>query len=645
MSQMPEIVVKESSLKKMSLTVMFCSLVVGCAVGSNAHKPSLSPGVLAEQARLNQTDQTQTSRDVVVEANPDQVDISSDIDLSQDPDLPLQDLDAETLEQLLIMNFASFQNDWSTAITSGTLAATKSQDFRVARMATMLALRNTNYDEASEAAKIWLTLKPQSINAQNMNILSLVGSQQTEAAKTAIALQIAEQDIESYIKQLAGLLVRQKNPESGFDIADYMVQKYPQSAQVLLSAAYVAQVFKKYEAAEVWSDEALSLKPGWDLAAQLIANLLNEQNKLDQRAVFINQFVKKYPHSVAMRINHAAELGRAKRYVDAYQLMLEVLSDAPNNVNALQYAAALAEQLDNNKKSKQHLSKALRVEPKNDDARWSLARMAVRDKKYVTAERLFDQIEDESLYVRAQIQVANIRNQTQGLERAVNTLRALRPRTEDDFLQVAITRHYLLMSARQYDEAFGYINETLVYLPDNLELLYARALVAAELQKIGVAEADLRRIIAQQPKHANALNALGYTLADQTNRYAEAKELILKALVLRPSDAHILDSMGWVSYKLKDFATAIEFLKKAYAASPEAEVAAHLGEVLWESGEQDKARAVLLRSYAEDSDNPILKEVIERYGINLDSLAADAENAASDAAQVSPSTSPPAVSK
>lgn len=624
---------------------MFCSLVVGCAVGSNAHKPSLSPGVLAEQARLNQTDQTQTSRDVVVEANPDQVDISSDIDLSQDPDLPLQDLDAETLEQLLIMNFASFQNDWSTAITSGTLAATKSQDFRVARMATMLALRNTNYDEASEAAKIWLTLKPQSINAQNMNILSLVGSQQTEAAKTAIALQIAEQDIESYIKQLAGLLVRQKNPESGFDIADYMVQKYPQSAQVLLSAAYVAQVFKKYEAAEVWSDEALSLKPGWDLAAQLIANLLNEQNKLDQRAVFINQFVKKYPHSVAMRINHAAELGRAKRYVDAYQLMLEVLSDAPNNVNALQYAAALAEQLDNNKKSKQHLSKALRVEPKNDDARWSLARMAVRDKKYVTAERLFDQIEDESLYVRAQIQVANIRNQTQGLERAVNTLRALRPRTEDDFLQVAITRHYLLMSARQYDEAFGYINETLVYLPDNLELLYARALVAAELQKIGVAEADLRRIIAQQPKHANALNALGYTLADQTNRYAEAKELILKALVLRPSDAHVLDSMGWVSYKLKDFATAIEFLKKAYAASPEAEVAAHLGEVLWESGEQDKARAVLLRSYAEDSDNPILNEVIERYGINLDSLAADAENAASDAAQVSPSTSPPAVSK
>ncbi|MFT4635568.1 MAG: tetratricopeptide (TPR) repeat protein [Chitinophagales bacterium] len=645
MSQMPEIVVKESSLKKMSLTVMFCSLVVGCAVGSNAHKPSLSPGVLAEQARLNQTDQTQTSRDVVVEANPDQVDISSDIDLSQDPDLPLQDLDAETLEQLLIMNFASFQNDWSTAITSGTLAATKSQDFRVARMATMLALRNTNYDEASEAAKIWLTLKPQSINAQNMNILSLVGSQQTEAAKTAIALQIAEQDVESYIKQLAGLLVRQKNPESGFDIADYMVQKYPQSAQVLLSAAYVAQVFKKYEAAEVWSDEALSLKPGWDLAAQLIANLLNEQNKLDQRAVFINQFVKKYPHSVAMRINHAAELGRAKRYVDAYQLMLEVLSDAPNNVNALQYAAALAEQLDNNKKSKQHLSKALRVEPKNDDARWSLARMAVRDKKYVTAERLFDQIEDESLYVRAQIQVANIRNQTQGLERAVNTLRALRPRTEDDFLQVAITRHYLLMSARQYDEAFGYINETLVYLPDNLELLYARALVAAELQKIGVAEADLRRIIAQQPKHANALNALGYTLADQTNRYAEAKELILKALVLRPSDAHVLDSMGWVSYKLKDFATAIEFLKKAYAASPEAEVAAHLGEVLWESGEQDKARAVLLRSYAEDSDNPILNEVIERYGINLDSLAADAENAASDAAQVSPSTSPPAVSK
>jgi len=616
---MPEIITKKFSMIKNSLSVLLSLSLAACASGPVEHQPRLSPGLVAAQAKQQQSEQQ--SSDVVVEANPDQIRITPDSELSNDPDLPVQDLDAQTLEKLLLMNFASFQGDWSAAAENAIVAAQTSNDFRVARSATMFALQNGNYDESSEAAQTWLKLKPDSINAQNMNILSLVGSSQLDAAKLAIEAQIAEQNIDDYIKQLAGLLVRQRSPEAGFEIADYMVQKYSDSAQVFASAAFVAQTFKKYEAAELWADKALSIKPGWDLAAQLNANLLNEQNKLDERAAFIDQFVKDYPHSVAMRINHAAELGRAENYGDAYELMVQVLNDAPKNVNALQYAAALAEQLEDNKKSQEHLTRALRVEPKNDEIRWSLARLAVVDEKYATAERLFDEIQDETLYIRAQIQVANMRNETQGVRLAVNTLRALQPRTEADYLRVAITRHYLLMSAYEYDEAFGYVNETLVYLPNNLELLYARALVAAELGKVDIAEKDLTQIIAQQPEHANALNALGYTLADQTDRYEEAKEFIVKALALRPNDAHILDSMGWVSYRLNDFETAIEYLQKAYDASPEAEVAAHLGEVLWESGDIEKANAIFRKSFAEESDNPILNKVIERYGIQLDDKA------------------------
>ena len=603
---------------KTNLVLLLALSLAACVASPSKHQPRVSPGVLKEQAAQKESAAKQQDSDVVIEANPDQISITADAELSSDPDLPLQDLDVDTLEKLLVMNFASFQGDWSTATASAISAASSSKDFRVARSATMLALRNTDYDGSAKAAQTWLELKPDSINAQNMNILSLIGSEQLDAAKLAIKTQIGDQNVDDYIKQLAGLLVRQTNAEAGFDVADYMVQQYPESAQVLASGAFVAQTFKKYEAAELWIDQALSLKPGWDLAAQLNANLLAEQNKLDERAMFVDQFVKDFPHSVAMRINHAAELGRSKNYKDAYALMLEVLKDAPKNVGALQYAAALAEQLEDNKKSQGHLAKALRVEPNNDDIRWSLARLAVIDKKYVTAERLFDEIKDESMYVRAQIQVANMRNETQGVTLAVNTLRALQPRTEADYLQVAITRHYLLMGDHQYDEAFGYVNETLVYLPDNLELLYARALVAAELGKVDITEKDLRVVIAQQPDHANALNALGYTLADQTDRYQEAKELIGKALTLRPNDGHILDSMGWVLYRLKDFEASIEFLEKAYEASPEAEVAAHLGEVLWESGEREKASAVFLKSFEAESNNPILNKVIERYGIQFD---------------------------
>lgn len=613
---MPEIINKKCSLKKVVFNLSIVLSFTVCANGYAQHKPRLSQGVIKSQAQP-QGKEGRDGNDVVIEANPDQIRVAPNSELAIEADLPLQDVDADTLEQLLVMNFASFQQNWALATENGILAANKSKDFRVARTSTLLALRSDNYENAAIASQIWLELKPESVNAQNMNILSLVGAHEVAAAKISIEKQIGQQDIDAYIKQLAGLLVRQKNAEAAFEVADYMVQKYSESPQVLVSSAFVAQTFKKYEAAELWVDQALTLKPGWDLAAQLNVNLLGEQNKLDQRAMFIDQFVNDFPHSVAMRINHATELGRAKNYRASYSLMLEVLKDAPKHVKALAYTAALAEQLEDRKKSASFLKRALRVEPDNDEIRWSLARLALIDKKYVTAERLFDKIKDESLYVRAQIQVANMRNETQGVRAAVDTLRALQPRTEAGYREVAITRHYLLMGAHEYDEAFGYVNETLVYLPDNLELLYARALVAAELGKVDIAEQDLTKIIAQQPAHANALNALGYTLADQTERYEEAKILISKALVLRPNDAHILDSMGWVSYRLNDFETALEFLQKAYEASPEAEVAAHLGEVLWESGDTETAGAVFRKSFAEDRDNPALNKVIKRYGIQL----------------------------
>ena len=620
---------KEMNLSKISLAVALCLTLAACASGTIKHQPKLSTEAVSAESSSSDS-AAEENQDVVIEANPDQISIMPDSELSKDPDLPLQDLDTDTLENLLVMSFASFQGDWETATSGAVSAAASSKDFRIARAATLLALRNNNYQESAKAAEVWLELKPDSINAQNMSILSLLGSSQIDAAKTAIEQQLGEQDVDDYIKQLAGLLVRQPNPEAGFEIADYMVQKNPGSAQVLASAAFVAQAFKKYEAAESWVNQALVVRPGWDLAAQVNANLLAEQNKLEERAAFISQFVKDHPHSVAMRINHATELGRAEQFSDAYALMLEILKDAPKNANALRYAAALAEQLDDTKRAGEHLTKALKVEPSNDEIRWSLGRLAVIDEDFVKAERLFDEIQDESMYVRAQIQVANMRNETQGVELAINTLRALQPRTENDYLQVAVTRHYLLMSAHEYDEAFGYVNESLVYLPDNLELLYARALVAAELGKVEITETDLTKIIAERPEHANALNALGYTLADQTDRYEEAKVLITKALVLRPDDAHILDSMGWVAYRLQDYETAIEFLQKAYDASPEAEVAAHLGEVLWESGEQEKAHEVFKRSFSEDSDNPVLNAVIERYGIKFDDkngVSASSKNA------------------
>jgi len=583
-------------------------------LGACVSPPKLSGAEKAQSDAARAPGASEVTPDESVVVAPDS---AAEDEFENDANLPKLELDAKTLEQLLILNLASYQGNWSQASASALEAANSSQDYRVARTATLLALRDNDYDTAVKGADLWVALDEGSEDALNMRLVSQVGAGQVAAALESLAAHRKDKELDRHVKQTAGLLVRQRNADAAHQIAEHYVKSFPDSAQVMLSMAYTAETFERLDSAEAWVNKALELRPEWDLAAQMKTNMLRRQSKTEERAQFIAEFVKNYPQSTTMRINHAAELARAKDYQAALEMMKQVLDTAPRNVSALAYAAALAQQLEDTELAKTYYARALHEDPQNDDVRWSLARIAVIEKKYEKAEQLFGDVTSEENYIAAQIQVANMRYHTQGLKYAINTLRALEPETEAQYVEIALTRHYLLMQEHAYEEALGYINETLIYLPSNLDLLYARALVASEMRRLDIAEDDFRAIIASQPNHANALNALGYTLADQTDRYEEAEGFISRALELRPQDAHILDSMGWVAYRMNDFKKAIEFLEKAFAASPEVEIAAHLGEVLWEAGQQEKANEIWQGSYAEDDGNPVLNKTLERYGIDL----------------------------
>jgi tetratricopeptide (TPR) repeat protein len=148
--------------------------------------------------------------------------------------------------------------------------------------------------------------------------------------------------------------------------------------------------------------------------------------------------------------------------------------------------------------------------------------------------------------------------------------------------------------------------------PDSDDLLYARAMLAEDLDRLDLLEQDLRLLIQRDPNNASALNALGYTLADRTDRHDEALELIRRAFEIRPEDPAVIDSMGWVHYRLGDRTAALNYLRDAYARSPDPEIAAHLGEVLWVSGEQQQARAILDAALQAHPDNEVLRGTVER---------------------------------
>jgi tetratricopeptide (TPR) repeat protein len=157
-------------------------------------------------------------------------------------------------------------------------------------------------------------------------------------------------------------------------------------------------------------------------------------------------------------------------------------------------------------------------------------------------------------------------------------------------------------------------NTALGIVPGNSDLLYARALVAEKLGRIDILERDIRTILKTEPDNAHALNALGFTLADQTDRYQEAYGYLKRAIEIMPDDAAIIDSWGWVHYRLGDYDKAISLLRKALSQFDDAEISAHLGEVLWVTGDQQEARQVWQqRALKKSPDDPVLQNVMRRF--------------------------------
>jgi tetratricopeptide (TPR) repeat protein len=180
-------------------------------------------------------------------------------------------------------------------------------------------------------------------------------------------------------------------------------------------------------------------------------------------------------------------------------------------------------------------------------------------------------------------------------------------------VQLILAEAQLLRDAQAYKEAFDLLGKALERLPNYTDLLYDHAMLAEKVERLDVLEQNLRKVIQLKPDHAHAYNALGYTLADHNDRLGEAKNYIEKALKLSPDDPFIMDSMGWVEYRLGNLDEGISFLRKAFGVQPDPEIAAHLGEVLWAQGKRDEALKVWRESLKENPDNQLLNDTFKKF--------------------------------
>ncbi|MCW8828826.1 MAG: tetratricopeptide repeat protein, partial [Gammaproteobacteria bacterium] len=256
----------------------------------------------------------------------------------------------------------------------------------------------------------------------------------------------------------------------------------------------------------------------------------------------------------------------------------------------------------------------VRLGSRDEEARIALGQIAQMRGNRREAIDWFQSMPKGERYIEAQLLAAQLMAEEYGTDSALEYLRQLSLETESEHTQRYIAEAELLADAERHEEAMAVYNEALESSSEKTTLLYARALTAEKFGRIDLLERDLKQILNIDPNNVQALNALGYTLADRTERYAEAMRYIEQAYALQPEDAAILDSMGWGLYRLGRHQEALEYLRRAAEQLPrDAEVAAHLGEVLWVTGQQQKARQIWERALEVAPEHKVLNETVKRF--------------------------------
>ncbi|MDY6992115.1 MAG: tetratricopeptide repeat protein [Pseudomonadota bacterium] len=313
------------------------------------------------------------------------------------------------------------------------------------------------------------------------------------------------------------------------------------------------------------------------------------------------------------RLMYARMLANAQQFTQAIEQFQWLLPNYPDKADILYALGILSLQTEQLKTAKEYFKKLVHSEERLNTAYYYLGQIAETEDNLAQALSWYQKVDDGSNYLNAQARIALILVEQGQLDKALRHLHMVPVDNDEEALILTQFEAELLIEKQYYKRAMAVYNRALADEPDNVELLYMRALLAEKMGAITQLEQDLRRVLALEPDNVQALNALGYTLADHTQRYQEAYELIKQALSLRPNDYYILDSMGWVLYRMGHYAQAIKYLQKALEQQFDPEVSAHLGEILWNSGDREAAEAIWNKALEAFPDNPKLLEVIQRF--------------------------------
>lgn len=531
------------------------------------------------------------------------------------PVLPNVELSDELLFEFLLTEIASQRGDVALAVRGSSDLANKTRDPRLAMRAAQLALQSGQLDKAIEALKVWREVEPASPLAMRMYSSALLRSGRLdEARQELIAVLKAEQASAGHIfYQMYQMLAPYPDKEASLKLMIELAQPYPRVAEAHWAVAQLAQASGDQKLALDEARLARSLRPEWDLAASLEAFLL-QRNAPQQGLKVLSRYLSDYPDAHEIRLQYARALLEQKQFKQARDEFQRLADVNPGNPETAFAIALISLQMKDFKGAEEYLKQALSKGKKDHDTvRYYLGQLGEAKKSDDEAIGHYREVKGGEYLFAAQIRIAYLLSKRGQLAEALQQLHQLQAADDQQRVQLISVEAQLLREANRLSEAYQVMQNGLARMPDHPDLLYGAAMLAESIGKPDVFERLMRKLIRIQPDHAHAYNALGYGLMERNERIPEALQLVEKALQLAPDDPAIMDSVGWGYYRSGRLDESIKMLRRAFAGSPDPEIAAHLGEVLWQRGDKAEARKIWLDSLNDHPDSPELQAVIKKF--------------------------------
>jgi Flp pilus assembly protein TadD len=413
--------------------------------------------------------------------------------------------------------------------------------------------------------------------------------------------------------QMGRLLSASAEPEANLRVVRSLAGHYPSLPQAHFAVAQAASAAKDDALALAELRRAAELRPDWEIVAVYEAQLL-QRGSPAEAARRLAAYLEKYPDSRDVRLNYARLLVLDKRAAEARGEFENILKRFPGDVDAVYAVGLLAFQVKEYAIAEANMKRLLDMNFRDPSAvRYTLGQIAEERKDWPGAIGWYKSIPAGEYALPARVRTANAIAKQGQLDEALAYLRSGGTPNEAQRVQLLVAESQLLREANRNKEAFDLLGEALTKTPDQPDLLYDQALTAEKLDRFDVLESSLKRLILLQPGHAHAYNALGYSFAERNVRLPEAKQLIEKALSLSPDDFFIIDSMGWVLYRMGDLKGAAAQLRRAWQGRPDGEIGAHLGEVLWVSGDRGEAQRIWQEALKASPENETLQKTLKRF--------------------------------